>query len=159
MPTEVLKLGYDAAIAGLARQDSHLSNLRNRAVTLLSAATITTTVASGLGLLGSTSVGGPAVPRWIAISVLLTTTVIGGLTLGVLWPIRRWHHVINPAVFLHHRDSSEDSFREAAIAHLDAAYDENQSLLDRRTSLVQLSVVLLIAALVVIAVSVLASGS
>ncbi len=158
MSIEVLKLGYDAAVAGLARQDANPGNLRNRAVAVLSAATIATTVGSGLGLLDAGSGSGTAVPRWIAIGVVMVTTLIGALTLAVPWPVQGWHHVVNPAVFVHHKDTPEDAFRELAIWRLDAAYEENQVLLNRRTSLLRLSVLLLIAALVLTAVSVVITG-
>lgn len=88
----------------------------------------------------------------------MVTTLIGVLTLAVLWPVRRWHHVVNPAVFLHHKSTPEDAFRELAILRLDAAYEENQVLLDRRTSLLQLSVLLLITALVLTAISIVITG-
>lgn len=85
----VVAMAYDAAVATLHHQDSTLGNLRNRATGLLSAVTVATTFAGGVGLFSSDAAATNGIPAWTQWTLLPLLLVIGGLCLAVLWPIKR----------------------------------------------------------------------
>src|SRR4051794_20021050 len=85
----VVEMAYDAAVRTLEYQDRSLGNLRNRATGLLSAVTIATTFAGGVGLFSADPKQAAALPSWTQWTLLPLLLLIGGLCLAVLWPIRK----------------------------------------------------------------------
>lgn len=155
MKNDVAKLAYDAAMAGLKEQDATLGNLRNRATSVVATASIGTSVATSVGLLGTDPRRGPAVPEWGAWALLLLVVAIGACSVFVLWPIRRWAFGVSPAVLLAHLDVDEAEVREDATRAMVEAIGKNSRLLQIRARAFQTAIVLMVLQVVTLLVALL----
>lgn len=158
MPNEVLKLGYEAALVALARQDQSLSNIRNRAVGLLSAATVATAIGGSVGLINTDPAKGHIFPQWLAIAVVALTLAIGALVSAIVWPITKWHFHVNPLSFVLAKSRAEDIVREKAIIGLANAIAENQKVIRLRSQVFQIAIALVLLELTLIAGAAIFSG-
>jgi len=93
------KLAYDALAARLDQQNNTVTELRNRATWLLTAAALIASFSSGLGLV-SASTNRQSFPHWASYSLLACVTLIGALTVCISWPIREFGYGPNGEVIL-----------------------------------------------------------
>ena len=90
---ERVKNAYDAAQRKLARQDQTLSNVRNRATSVLTAAVLIGSFAAGVGFLKpTTQKGQPAFPFWARLTLLIILAVIVVLYSAITWPMNDFYY-------------------------------------------------------------------
>jgi len=87
---ERLVLAYDAAVAALDTQEDTLSNLRNRATTIISTSALVASFSATAGLLNTDVSQGQTVPVEARVTLFLLLVVIATLCMVVLWPVRNW---------------------------------------------------------------------
>jgi hypothetical protein len=152
MGSEILKLGYEVSIAALARQDAYLASLRNRATAILSVATVGPSVAATVGFFTLDPSKSHAPPAWAPYVILGLVLTLGLTIMGILLPVRKWHHAANAEVYLYHstKGTDDDDFCRRVIVHLGRAYDENQIALNWRVLLLNVAIVLLVAMIAVL---------
>jgi hypothetical protein len=153
--SEILNLGYEAALRAISQQDATLANFRNRAMTLLSATTVVTTLATSVGLLNINPSRGSPIPVWAAVALLSAAVLIGVCSLYIIWPVAKWSYGTNPAAYVHNHQKGrdEDDFKIRVIESLDGASRENRSALQRRSWALRAAVALLIVELGMIVVT------
>lgn len=93
-------LAYREAEKALAQQDGALGNLRDRAAGLLGTATVMTTLAPAVGLLGEEPGAGTVLPGWLVLAVVGVVVAIGGCALAVLIPRSGWVFTNNARVLV-----------------------------------------------------------
>lgn len=131
MANEVTKLAYEEARAALREQDASLSNVRNRATAVLSAAAVGTTFATAVGLLNTDAKKGPVFPSWAAWGLLAAIVVIAASVLIALWPTPKWSFGPNATKILASSDSSADEVLNVATIAMVAAATSNNHIINR----------------------------
>ena len=155
---QVLKLGYEATLLALSRQDQSLNNLRNRATGLLSAITIATTVGASVGIVNYDPTKGAIIPEWTARLALALALLVGILIILILWPTRGWHHHPSPLTYLKFREESENEFLKQAITGLGNGISGNARILNRRYRYFQAATIIVLADLVAVGATALLIG-
>jgi hypothetical protein len=152
VPDKILELGYQATIAALSAQRDTLSKLRDRAMGLLSAAAIATSLAASAGLVGSARADAP---RWVIVLLLLPALLIAVNALYALSAIRVMS--LAPGAFLaaHDQGIGEVDAQRGMIEEAITALAHNKRELDRRFLALQVAVGLLVVQLGLIVVAVL----
>ena len=84
------KLAFDEAKAAIALQDSALANLRNMRSGLLATATVVSTFAGALGLIGSDPTKGNVLDKPLAVVLVVIVVGIGMCSTLILAPSRGW---------------------------------------------------------------------
>jgi hypothetical protein len=82
-----LELAYDAANQALGQQDDTLSNVRNRAIAILSAATLAISFSASVGLISGDGKLSRTFSQPAAFALLVVLIALGGLVISVLWPV------------------------------------------------------------------------
>jgi hypothetical protein len=119
-PDKVLEIAYNAAIKALEQQDFTLGNLRNRAAGLLSAVTIATTFAAGLGLFSADPTKGTPLStwsKWVLLGLLVAT---GAVSIAVMWPVEEFSFgpYAGAILNLHKKETGVDGVRRVVIGEL-----------------------------------------
>lgn len=125
-----VEMAYEAAVAAVAQQDVTLGNLRGRATGLLSAVTIGTTFAAGLGLFSVDPTRGTPLPSWSKWTLFALVVCVGGLCLAVMWPVTMCFGV-DPGKVLGRSEQGDDidGVRRYVIGELIAGHHANQHAL------------------------------
>ncbi|HKF19645.1 MAG TPA: hypothetical protein VKF14_21000 [Candidatus Dormibacteraeota bacterium] len=89
------ELAYEAGVRLLVQQQSTIDNLRSRATTLLSAATVAVSLMAGLGVVGKDV----ALPVWVVVTALSVLVLIGIATILIVWP-HTWKLGLSPSKLL-----------------------------------------------------------
>jgi hypothetical protein len=125
------RVAYDEAVRALSEQQGAIESFRTRAGLLLSAAAITT---SFLGAQALDS-GSSNVSTWLALTAFVSVAVV---SLAILWP-RRWEFTANPRdVIQTYIEADEPAPIEEL--HRDLSLHMNNSYIENREGLEQLSV-------------------
>jgi hypothetical protein len=103
-----LLMGYDAAVASLARQDVTLNSIRTRGIGLVAASAALTTLASSLGHVHAGKAADQVVPPWAAWTTIGLLVVMAAVLAKILWPVNSWHFGASPAVITEHIAAGED---------------------------------------------------
>jgi hypothetical protein len=142
----IIELGYEAALTALAQQDETLGNFRGRATSILSATTVATSLAAGVGLLNTDRTKGSVIPVWAALAILVLAVAIGVAALFVLWPVKDWTYGPEPLDYLPARRAPGDldAFLGTAVTSLREDYDANSPRLECRAGALRLAVGLLV---------------
>jgi hypothetical protein len=90
MPDARATLAYEAIQQNLASQEGTLSNLRNRAASLLTAAVVVATFSSAVGLIGNDPTKSTVLAPPVALTSLATVTGVIASVLYTMWPVRNW---------------------------------------------------------------------
>jgi hypothetical protein len=120
-------IAYDLALRSMQRQEATLDNLRARAGTLLSAASLSTSFLAALGL-SDERLSGLA---WLAVVLFLAMGICMGL---ILWPWDRWvfgmdtYQVVEDYVDEEDRLPIPEMQRELAL-HFEENIDKNEGKL------------------------------
>lgn len=137
-PLVKYQLAYEAAFTCLKQQDGTLANLRIRATSVFSMATLVAALMSAAGLVTKS----PTYPIGIDAGLLAAIALIGFCTLRTVWPIKAWHW--GPSVpDLLRSAEDEDEVRKAATRTMNESCGVNNSHLKRRMKLFQASIILL----------------
>ena len=154
MPDERLQLIYAEALRGLAQQADSLDELRTRAGTILSAASIAAGFLAGGAIVAHKQV---TASTWIGISGFVVSSVFAILVLaprGLNWirkkeNRRQWSFVNSPTAMLNRYVRGSNPFQvntmyEELAEDIERSFDENQGLLDGLGRMVLLSCVFLL---------------
>jgi hypothetical protein len=137
-----VEMAYDAAVAAVAQQDVTLGNLRGRATGLLSAVTIGTTFAAGLGLFSVDPTRGTPLPSWSKWTLLALVICVGGLCLAVMWPVTMCFGVDAGKVLARGEQGEDiDGVRRYVIGELITGHRANQQALMAKFRLYRLAVI------------------
>lgn len=94
------QLAFEEAKGAIALQNDTLGNLRSRASGLLSTATVVSTFAAGLGLIGSDPSKGNVLNTGLAILLVVLIVGIGICSSLVLAPSRGWVFSLNASLLV-----------------------------------------------------------
>lgn len=141
---DVVKLAYEAALEHLDRQETSLTNLRNRATWLLTAAGLLASLASSVGLLNYDASKGPLAPTWLRAALLASVAAIALTVIGVNWSIgREWTFGASASVLLEFEGYDVTRVRRAATASLVANAQRNAKKIRARERLLVAGLALL----------------
>ena len=126
-PQVKYELAYEAAATLLTQQDGALGNLRTRATSVFSIATLVAALASTAGLVTKA----PVYPIGIDIGLLAAIALIGLCTLVIVWPVKVWHWGPSAPDLLRFSGGA-DQARMAATRSMNTACASNNSVLHSR---------------------------
>ena len=158
MADEVARLAYDEARNALREQDATLSNIRNRATAVLSAAAVGTSFATAVGLLNTDPKRGATLPEWASWGLLVAVVFISSGALTVLWPAQKWNFGPSPSKILNSRGATLDDVLGAATRAMLAALESNDAVLKRSFTAYRLSAVVLMAEIVFLVIVLVIAG-
>lgn len=140
-----IELAYDALQGTLKAQDTNLSNLRNRATGLFSAAAVVTTFSTAVGLMTNDPSKGRLLPVWAAISSLVLVILIGSAVMYTLWPVRSWAFGPNSDAILKRVDKQldVDAIRRTIVEKYQPYVEANDRSVRRRSTAYRVGIVLL----------------
>jgi hypothetical protein len=133
MADKALELAYDAAKLTLSQQDGTISNVRNRATTLFTAASLAVTFAAGVGLISAPDKSGRHYPTWAALGLLVVLSLMATAVLIVHWPVKSFHYGPSATVILKLRQEGkdEDAIRLFVTEAMIAGGKENRTGIQR----------------------------
>lgn len=128
MPEKALEIAYDAAKLTLSQQDGTISNVRNRATTLFTAASLAVTFTAGVGLISSADKSPRHYPAWAAYGLLAVLSLMATTMMVVHWPVKSFHYGPSATVILKLRKDGkdEDEIRLAVAEAMIAGGVENR---------------------------------
>ncbi|TDU89845.1 hypothetical protein EV138_3422 [Kribbella voronezhensis] len=145
MPEKAFEIAYDAAKLTLSQQDGTISNVRNRATTLFTAASLAVTFTAGVGLISSAEKSARHYPEWAAFALLAVLSLMASAVMVVHWPVKSFHYGPSATVILrlHEESKDEDAIRLAVTQAMIAGGIENRRGIKRLQSALRMIVGLL----------------
>ena len=134
MADEVLKIGYDTAVAELSRQDTTLGNIRSRTTGLMAAASVATSFAASVGLLNTDVSKGEVLPPKVAYGLVALVVLLGIINIYVVAPVSVWTYGPNPGLALYaskHEEVEHDVRLELTEAMIESIEENNIALRNR----------------------------
>ncbi|HEY6796788.1 MAG TPA: hypothetical protein VI248_19125 [Kineosporiaceae bacterium] len=158
MSNAVLELGTQVARGEIQRLDDSLANVRNRALSLLSVATVVGSLAASLGLVDPRT-SASLTSRILLAALLVPSVLIATTAWYTLRPVAEWSYGRNPQKFVEmfQSDTSEEECRKQLITQLTEAISENEGHVHKRTFALRVAVFLLVVQLALILVAVVLS--
>ncbi|MEU1104951.1 hypothetical protein ABZ408_28895 [Streptomyces tibetensis] len=149
---ERLNLAYEASLGFLAKQDATLANLRNRAITLFTIASLVATFASTVGLVVTDPSRGRTLPEWAAYSLLAVLSAIGYVVIRISWPVEFY---FGPTIADILDPRSTDTWSGGPISpvlinNLKSCMGRNHEIIKLRSKLFEIGALLLLAEVVIL---------
>jgi hypothetical protein len=159
MSNPILELGTEVAKGEIQRLDDSLANVRNRALNLLSAATIVGSLAASVGLVGPGTPGDSTISKSLLAALLVPSLLIAATAWYTLRPVAEWSYGRSPRRFVEmfQAGATEDECRKQLIAELSKAISENELHVRKRTLALRMAVFLLVVQLAVVLLAVIVS--
>jgi hypothetical protein len=159
MADDLTRLAYDEARAALREQDATLANVRNRATALLAAAAVATSFSTTVGLLNVDPNRGNVFPTWAGWVLLCSVALIGVGVMVVLWPAPDWNFGPSARKLLDSVGTETEVVMQAATRAMIAAMASNDRRLKQRMTAYRATVVVLMAQLVLLALTMILARS
>jgi hypothetical protein len=152
---ERVQLAYTAAANVLSRQNSTLSNLRNRTTALLTIAALATSFGTGVGLINTNHSNGATIPTWTAYTLLGIVIVIGALCVFVLWPIATFGYDPSAQFILDRTDEgmSVDGIERKLAEVMIGGSKDNDRGIGKRMKAFEVGAILLVVEVAVLVIS------
>jgi hypothetical protein len=153
---KVLEIAYDAASEALKQQDDTLANIRNRATTVLSSASIAVTFAAAVGAIGSDTKLARQYSGATGLILLSVLVVLGIAVMYVLWPVS-FRFGPDPVRILQMYDTSseEDAIRRDITDALIIGMANNRDVILKKQRAFRIAVGLLLIEIVIILAAIL----
>jgi hypothetical protein len=141
-----VKLAYDESLRAITAQAAVLDNLRSRAATIVSVASLVTTFLGGQALIKPTAQSPEVDINFWGVIAIGCFCGIGLCILAILWPYR-WRFVMSAQILLAGAGTSgvtEDSMLSDVARYNEANYDQNEQRLQNLFWLFRVAVLLLV---------------
>lgn len=132
------KLAYDAAVHALSQQDGTLTNLRNRAMGLVTIATLIGSFSSFFGL----GAKDHPLPLGYALGLIVFILFIAACSVFVLWPKKGWTFGPDPADILVSEEDDDRTMWSQALG-MQGDIEKNEKEIKKRARLYSIAVIAL----------------